>query len=131
MAKMFPLLFPYGEAKVSTQAAQHLPYEQCSNLLYLHSTGAWDATAAETKATNLANIKNKRGIVLSRHHYDESTFIIKTRFNLAEEDYQTFLEPHPQFKEVNYLGWSDWPRRIVTVISLATLHELTGSGINI
>lgn len=112
-------IFPYSFALVSTQAALRLHNEQILNLLRFHSSGVWGSISTEAKDINLANIKNKRSIVLSHHLYNEGRFIIKTLFDLSEEDYRIFLKPNLNYDMVDCLTWDGWPSRIVTVIEVA------------
>jgi len=85
---MFPLLFPYGLARIHEQARDCLSENDIRQLLYWHCTGAWgEHIVASRKKENMNSIGAKDGRVTSYFTVTLRTFKVTTYLNIDINDF--------------------------------------------
>ena len=125
MARMFPLLFPYGSARVSHEAKEILTHDQINQMLYLHTTGAWGDITESARDTNLFHIKNKAGTIKSLHSINNRVFIVATNLDVAPSLYISRYIAYIVFdSDQERWAGSSFPDYNLTFISLAEYDEV-------
>lgn len=122
---MSSLLFPYGSARISRQAKKILTEEEIKQMLYQHTTGAWENISQSTRDKNLFQLKHKAGIIKNGHLINGNLFII-----------YTYLDVSPSFwadDTPNYIAFdsdqekwagSSFPEHNLTFISLGEYDKV-------
>lgn len=127
MAKMFPLLFPYGLVRVSHQAKLLVSDEAIWQMLYLHSCGSFGDISPERRQENLVSIKLRDGTIESRLELNGYLFCIRTYLGYDHSDTGPNYVDFDNDKERWFA--SSFPAHNITIFNLATLHELVGQGV--
>jgi len=128
MAKMFPPLFPYGLARVSTQTKTLVDNDAIRQMLYLHSSGSFGDISPERRQENLVSIKLRDGTIESRFDLNGYLFCITTYLDYGRSNTGTNYVSFDS-DEKEWLGSSFPVHNITTFIKLATLHQLVGQGV--
>jgi hypothetical protein len=125
---MFPLLFPYGSARISLASRETLADDQIRQILYLHTTGVWGDIPQNTRDTNLFQLKNKAGTIKSLHSINDHVFIVATNLDVGPSLYARDTLAYVAF-DSDQETWtrSSFPDYNLTFISLAEYNEVLNS----